>query len=196
MVKTKSNPIKQPEWREVDPKVVIGAYADKVLKTIYQWTTKTVSQIAQGTGYDLPLVRKSLDYLIKQGRVRCIEKPPHTNEPVYLTIREERPGRTDCRDIIQVAAGVVWHCLGEYGRQTPDQIKHRTGLSLSYIAMATAWLAYEGRVRMFQHTRTKKQAYGLTAAQQKIYHKHPQYDGYSNPDSWLISIPNQSGDTY
>jgi ribosomal protein S25 len=165
----KSN--KKSEWKEVDPQAIIKADAEIVLKTIYQVTTKTASQLAEEAKMDLSLAQKALDYLVKEGKIRRIDNPPYNNEPVYTSLNENMQ-RVDCMPLIKVAAGVVWHCLGKHGMLTHKGIEEETGLDIQFIGMAIGMLAYEGKLRMFENTKTKEDAFCLTDAEQKIFNKH------------------------
>jgi len=151
---------KKSEWREVDPKVVMGGHADIVLKNIYQFTTKTASQVAKELKMDLSLVQEGLDYLVKEGKIGRIDKTPYYNEPVYRIINKEMPG-VDRKEVRQVVMGVVRRCLEKHGRLRDIEIEKETGLSMEYNGMAIGGLAYEGKIRMFQNTKTKDEAFCL-----------------------------------
>lgn len=161
---------KESEWQELDPKTVIGANADIVLKNIYELTTKTATQLARELKMDLSLAQKALDYLVKEGRIKRIDKIPYYDEAAYTAVNEERR-ETHSNGGVNVAARIVWHCLGKHGRLVDKEIGKETGLGQDYTGMAIGWLACEGKLRMFRNTRTEEEAFCLTAAQQKIYNR-------------------------
>ena len=73
-------------------------------------------------------------------------------------------------DYVGLAAGTVWHCLGQYGPLNyPDEIMLITGLTEEYVRMAYGWLSREGKVRMFENTQTGARSVCLTDAEMKIY---------------------------
>lgn len=162
---------KKSQWREVDVRAVIGSRADQIWESLYQSTVKTAAQLAKERGLDLSLTQQALDDLVQQGKIRCIKKSPDQTEPGYAITIQAGQGMIDCQEAVRVAADVVWHCLGKYGRLTPDEITQETGLNMHYTGMALGYLAAQGRLKMFENTRTKHEAFCLTGAQQKIYRK-------------------------
>lgn len=185
-MKTKKG-IKKSEWREIDPTATISADADIILKTVYEITTKTVTQLANELKMDLPLAQKALDYLVKENKIRRIDNPPYSKEPVY-TISKENIHGTDCMPSIKLAADVAWHCLGKNGRLTEKEISEETGLDMQFTGMAVGCLAVEHKVRMFENTRTKENAFCLTDAQQKIYKKHKKPKQRPDSGNLYVSI--------
>ncbi len=159
---------KKSPWREVDVRAVMEPRAKQVWKSLYQATVKTVAQLAQESGLDLSVTRQALDELLQQGKIRRIKKSPEQAEPDYTLALQ--PGQV-IDEAVRVAADVVWHCLGKNGRFTHEEIQQETGLNPRYIAMAVGYLAAAGRLKMFENTRTRKEAFCLTRPQQKIYRK-------------------------
>jgi len=170
-----------PEWKEVDPKVVIGEPAGKIYEYLYKRTVWTVQRIAGETSIPPEIVKEQLDELVKIGKMDYLEKSLY-NEPAYAInyeqTEEEKKSAKDCRNKIGETAGKIWHCLGAEGKtakQCPiieDQIEKRIGASHEYTCMGIGWLAAEGKLRMFENaaaTGSKKYAYCLTDAEQAIY---------------------------
>jgi ribosomal protein S25 len=162
---------KKSAWQEVDVRAVMGAKAEQVWKSLYQATVKTAAQLAQESGLDLSVTQQAIDELVQQGKIRCIKETPDQAEPGYTMPIPAGQGIITYDEAIRVAADVVWHCLGKNGRLTYEVIQQETGLNMRYTAMAVGYLAAGNRLKMFENTRTKEEAFCLTAAQQKIYRK-------------------------
>lgn len=70
---------------------------------------------------------------------------------------------------IGLAAGMVWHCLGQYGPITPPEISLVTGLEEESARMGIGWLAREGKIQMFKAPPPEYYSACLTDSELKIY---------------------------
>jgi len=171
----------QPQWKEVDPKVVIGGLAGKVWRYLYQQSVWTIGRVAATTGLPLQVAKEQLDELVKIGKVDYLEKSIY-NEPAYQVnyemTEEEKKSAEECRKTVGETAGKIWHCLGAEGqaakecRLTPDLIYKKIGATKAYTGMGIGWLACEGKLRMFENPEgkgSKRYGFCLTEIEQKIY---------------------------
>ena len=70
---------------------------------------------------------------------------------------------------VGLAAGMVWHCLGQYGPITPPEIRLVTGLEEESVRMGIGWLAREGKIKRFKAPPPEDYSACLTVAELKIY---------------------------
>ena len=75
----------------------------------------------------------------------------------------------DDQKYVGLAAGMVWHCLGQYGPITPPQISLITGLEETHARMAIGWLTSEGKIKMFKAPPPADYSACLTDSEQKSY---------------------------
>ena len=173
--------VTQPEWKEVDPKVVIGQAAGKVWEYLYKQSVWTIGRVAATTGLRLEIAKEQLDELVKIGKVTYLEKSIY-NEPAYEVhyepTEEEKKSAADCRNKVGETAGKIWNCLGAEGktakqcRLTSDLIQKRIKAKQNFTGMGIGWLACEGKLRMFENPAakgSKKYAFCLTESEQGIY---------------------------
>ena len=185
--------VQQPQWKEVDPKVVIGQAAGKVWDYLYKQSVWTIQRIADQTGLSPEVIKEQMDELVKIGRAAYLEKSPY-NEPAwelhYEMTDEERQSAKEFRHKVGETAGQIWHCLGAEDlpdgqgqagktakecRLTSALIQKRIKAKQDYTAMGIGWLACEGKLRMFENPAEaagpKKYAFCLTEVEQAIYRK-------------------------
>jgi hypothetical protein len=181
MAKKTVKQTKQPDWKEVDPKVVIGGPAGKICEYLYRRSVWTIGRVAATTGLRLEIAKEQLDELVKIGKVTYLEKSVY-DEPAYQVnyelTEEENKSAEECRKAVGETAGKIWHCLGQAGetakgcRLTSDQIHKKIGAKEKYTEMGIGWLAREGKLRMFENATakgSKRYAFCLTEVEQKIY---------------------------
>jgi hypothetical protein len=79
----------------------------------------------------------------------------------------------DLKVYVGEAAGIVWKCLGQYGKLSEDAIAQKTGLEIGRVCMAVGWLAHEGKVMGWGiiNSLSGDAFVALTPAEQEIYNR-------------------------